>query len=270
MGAARTFFVGLPMFCALVATIFGILTLIGGMDKPGLRDVYFVRINTTDFYPESASPFAALVNSVADELGLQNYYQSSLWNYCSGDLANGSTTKFAAPSFCSDTAADYWFDPVTIIQNDLPSIFTFSLPQSTINDLDVLRVAQTWLKAILVVGTCFSFLTILASFFAFRSRCGSFFASIIAFVGALFTTGGAIVAQVIGIVLRNVINGLTDVELEATLGTKFYIFVWLAAGFSLVYWILLTFTICCCTPQSTKDRRRAKGSRKHEKDLESV
>lgn len=270
MGAARTVFVGLPMLCALIATIFGILTLIGGMDKPGLRDVYFVRINTTDFYPESASPFATLINSVADSLGLQNYYQSSLWNYCSGSLVNGSTTQFASPSFCSDTSADYWFDPVTIIQSDLPSTFSFSLPQDTIDDLDVLRTAQTWLKAILVVGTCFSFLTISASIFAFRSRCGSLFASIIAFIGALFTVAGAIVAQIIGIVVRKVVNGLTDVDLEATLGTKFYIFVWLSAGFSLVYWLLLTFTICCCTPQSTKDKRRGRAARKQEKDIESI
>lgn len=260
MVVSRTIFVTLPILCATISLIFGILTLIGGLPRAGIRDIYYLRINTTDFYPSSSSPFASLINAVAADLGLENYYETSLWNYCSGELKNGSSTEFASPSYCSKSSASYWFDPVTIIQDSVPAVVTFTVPDDTANDLKILKHAHTWCKWNLVVGTCFSFLTIFACFFAFRSRIGSFLATIVALVGALFTVVAAVLAQVLGIVVRNVINGLSDLNLKATLGKKFYVFIWIAAGFSLVYWIIIMFTVCCCAPDRTSRRRALKTS----------
>lgn len=266
MGSARTFFVSIPILCAIVSLILSIVTLIGGLPKAGIEDIYFLRINTTDFYPNSSSPFAALINTVAADLGLENYYQTSLWNYCSGDLKNSSTTEFASPTYCSPANASYWFDPIAIIQNSVPAVVTFTVPESTVDDLKVLKTAQTWLKALLIVGTCFSFLTIFACIFAYRSRVASFLATLVAFIGALFTVVAAVLAQILGIIVRNVINGLTDINLKATLGKKFYVLIWIAAGFALVYWLTITFTICCCVPDRAS-RRKAKQIRSDGSDV---
>lgn len=248
--------------------IFGILVLIGGISKPGIQDIYFLRLNTTNFFPQSSSPLATLINAVASDLGLEDYYQTSLWNYCAGSLRNGSTTSFASPDYCSPTTASYWFDPVAIIEDSIPATITFSLPASTIDDIHIIRTAQHWLKAILVVGTCFSFLTIFACTLAFSSRLGSVFATVIAFIGALFTVVAAVLAQVLGIIVKNVINGITEVSIVATLGKKFYIFIWISAGFALVYWILIMFTMCCCRPSGSLSRKEKRQRKQQTKQME--
>lgn len=271
MGAARTCFVAVSIFCALVSMIFGILVLIGGVSKPGIQDIYFLRLNTTDFVPTSSSALAALIDAVASDLGLEDYYQTSLWNYCAGNLKNGSTTAFASPDYCSSTNASYWFDPVSIIEDSLSSSITFTVPADVLNDLHKIRTSQHWLKAILVVGTCASFLTLIACTCAFRSRLGSVFATITALIGALFTTVGAVLAQVLGILVRNVINGLGEINVHTTLGKKFYILIWISAGFSLIYFICITFTLCCCSPTGSSSRmRKARRNEGNEKQTTMI
>lgn len=256
MGTTRTCFVFLPIVLSAISVIFGVLTLVGGVQKAGIRDIYFLRLNTTDIYANSTSEFGEIVNAVAKDLGLKDYYQTSLWNYCSGDAKNGTVSEFLPPTYCSPTLTSYWFDPVAIIEDLVPeNITTYTVPADLVDDIHVIKIAQTWLKAILIVGTFFSFFTIFACSFAFQSRLGSFLASIVAFVGALFTTVAAVLAQILGIVVRNVINGFTDVNIVATLGRKFYVLIWIAAVTSLLYWITILFTACCCVPDRSSGKK---------------
>lgn len=263
MGAARTFFVSVTIICALVSTVFGILVLIGGLPRAGIEDIYFLRMNTTDLITSSTSGSAILINAAAHDLGLADYYQTSLWNYCSGNLRNGSSTVFASPSSCTTPSASYWFDPVKIITDSVSSTISFTIPQSVTDDVQIIHTVQSWLKALLIVGTVFSFLTMFACSFAFHSRLGSLVASVVAFIGALFTIVGAILAQVSGIVIKNIMDGLTEIQVQATLGTKFYVLLWIAAGFSLLYWTLILATACCCLDRGIiGDKRRKEAAEK--------
>jgi len=68
----------------LISLVFLILILIGNLyDKPVLRDTYFFKLDLSNIIPLSA-PNAMLINSIAQTLGLHDFYQVGLWDFCEG------------------------------------------------------------------------------------------------------------------------------------------------------------------------------------------
>ena len=99
-------------FIYLLAWIFLLLVIIGNIsNKPVLRETYFLKLDTTNIIPQSI-PNAVFINSIARSIGLHDFYQVGLWGYCEGYDDSGITS-------CSDPKALYWFDPVSIIMNEL-------------------------------------------------------------------------------------------------------------------------------------------------------
>jgi hypothetical protein len=97
----------------LIALILVILILLGNTaNKPILRQIFFLKIRLSNIIPRSV-PNAALVNSIARTIGLRDFYQVGLWNFCEG--YDGST----GISFCSTPTKMYYFNPVQIILDEL-------------------------------------------------------------------------------------------------------------------------------------------------------
>lgn len=70
--------------CYFIAIIFLILVIIGNTSiKPVLTDIYFFKLDVSDIIPLSSAN-AVLLNSVARSLGLHDFYQVGLWNFCEG------------------------------------------------------------------------------------------------------------------------------------------------------------------------------------------
>jgi len=98
----------------LISVVFLILVEIGNTSKKGaLPQIYFIKLNLSHVFPTTI-PNSNLLNSIAQTLGLHDFYQVGLWNYCEGYLAQGVTD-------CTKPRALYWFDPVSIISNQLVS-----------------------------------------------------------------------------------------------------------------------------------------------------
>lgn len=98
----------------LLSLIFLILVLIGSIsDKPVLRNIYFMKLDVSNVIPLSI-PNAILINSIAQTIGLHDFYQVGLWNFCEGYNGQGITN-------CSKSKPLYWFNPVEIILNELLS-----------------------------------------------------------------------------------------------------------------------------------------------------
>lgn len=99
-------------FLHLLALVFLVLVTIGNVaDMPVLRDTYFLKINLADIIPLSV-PNAHLINSIARTIGLHDFYQVGMWNFCEGYENTGIT-------HCSETQTLYWFNPVQIILSEL-------------------------------------------------------------------------------------------------------------------------------------------------------
>lgn len=108
----RKVWCGIAAFFLFCAVIFTIMVEIGNTsNKPGLTNLYFIRLNLTNVFPTSV-PNSGILNSIARTLGLYDFYQVGLWNYCEGYNNSGVQV-------CTKPETLYWFDPVSIIQNQL-------------------------------------------------------------------------------------------------------------------------------------------------------
>ena len=108
----RRIFAFLTSFLFLVSLIFLILVEIGTLNAhhPVLSSIYFIRLDLSHIIPRSV-PNSQLINSIARTLGLHDFYQVGLWNFCEG---NGNQI-----TYCSKPRKMYWFNPVQIIVSEL-------------------------------------------------------------------------------------------------------------------------------------------------------
>lgn len=110
----RLIFSLLTSLLFLIALVFLILVEVGNTSSHHrvVGSVYFMKLDLSHIIPQ-AVPQATLINSIARTLGLHDFYQVGLWNYCEG-YGNGITG-------CSKPKTLYWFNPVQIILSELLS-----------------------------------------------------------------------------------------------------------------------------------------------------
>lgn len=180
---------GIRSLFYLIAFIFCLLVEIGTIsNKPVLRDTYFLYLDLSNIIPVSV-PNAVLINSIARSIGLHDFYQVGLWNFCEGYDDEGIT-------HCSTPETLYAFNPVTIIINELLSgassmSFFFSLlkslgddtqasklincclvalPSDITSPLKLARLASRWMFGIFLAATVLNFVLIFLSPLAVSSR----------------------------------------------------------------------------------------------------
>lgn len=105
----------LTSFFLLISVVFMILVEVGDTSAAQhvTTNIYFLKIDLTNIIPTSV-PNSVLINSIAQTLGLHDFYTVGLWGFCEGYNQQGVTG-------CSKPQTLYWFDPVTIIVNELVS-----------------------------------------------------------------------------------------------------------------------------------------------------
>lgn len=108
----RKIFALLTSFFLFITVIFLILVELGGTyNRPAIRNWYFLKINASNIFPASVPNFQ-LINTIAQTLGLHDFYQVGLWGFCEGYVNEGVT-------YCSHPQTLYWFNPVEILRNEL-------------------------------------------------------------------------------------------------------------------------------------------------------
>lgn len=108
----RRIFAFLASFLFLLSLIFLILVEVGNLNahRPVLSSIYFIKLDLSHIIPRSV-PNSILINSIARTLGLHDFYQVGLWNFCEG-YGDEITS-------CSRPQKMYWFNPVEIILDEL-------------------------------------------------------------------------------------------------------------------------------------------------------
>lgn len=96
----------------LISVVFLILVEIGNTSIGHiLNGIYFIKLDLTNIVPQTI-PDAVLINSLAQSLGLHDFYTVGLWNFCEGYNGEGVTN-------CASPHTLYWFNPVAILQSEL-------------------------------------------------------------------------------------------------------------------------------------------------------
>ncbi|KAJ5951237.1 Actin cortical patch SUR7/pH-response regulator PalI [Penicillium vulpinum] len=276
----------------LIAWIFLLLVVIGNIsDKPVLRSTYFLYLDLSNIIPVSV-PNAVLINSIAQTIGLHDFYQVGLWNFCEGYNGEGIT-------YCSKPETLYAFNPVDIILNELLAGATIALPADIQSPLKLARLASHWMFGILLTAAVLNFVMIFVGPLAVSSRhprsikawaagysgahppAGkpphrrrTFFwlralpMLILTFFTALVTIVGSAVATVMFLIFANVFsNADQSINIQAHVGTQMLVFMWIGSGFSLIAFIIQLGSCCaaCCRGRKARKQLKSQGINWHEK-----
>ncbi|KAH0836121.1 integral membrane protein [Fonsecaea pedrosoi] len=246
----------------LLSTVFLILVEIGNInDKAVIRSTYFLKIDLANIIPASV-PNAIFINSIAQSIGLHDFYQVGLWNFCEGYNGEGIT-------YCSPTKTLYWFNPVEIILDELLAGASITLPSEVIDVLDLVRLASFWMFSCFLVGTCLTFLCIFVSPLGFsqrprwRHKAKRIFLrqlpiSILTLAALLFTAVATLIATIMFLIFQDKFSGAADLNIHARLGKPMLAFMWIATGLNLIGFLMQLGTccgVCCCTGRRRAVRR---------------
>ncbi|ROW13332.1 hypothetical protein VPNG_05521 [Cytospora leucostoma] len=248
---ARRTFVILASLLYLVAWVFLLLIELGSTKKSNklLGEIYFFRLSLADIIPTSVNN-AMLVNSIARGLGLHDYYQPGLWNYCEGYNDEGIT-------HCSTPKSYYWFNPVDIILNELLSGATIALPSEITQILGILKICSNIMFAFFLAGTIVSFCMVFLTPLAIFSRWWAIPMALVSFLTFLIILVASVIASVISFVFKYAATAQSSLNINAYIGTRMFVFMWVATGCAFFAFILHAGMGCCCT-----SRRDLKTGRK--------
>ncbi|KAK4153907.1 SUR7/PalI family-domain-containing protein [Chaetomidium leptoderma] len=227
-------------FAYLLSWIFLVLILIGNTHpRPVLDSVYFFKLDLADIIPTSV-PNASLINSIAQSIGLHDFYQVGLWNFCEGYLNVGIT-------YCSPPQTLYWFNPVEILMNELLSGATIALPTQVITILSVLRITSQIMFGFFLTAAVLAFLMVLLSPLAVSSRWWSLPLAVASFLQVMLVLAASVVGTAISVAFKYAAEAQSELNIRVVVGIKMLVFMWLAVGFSIWAFAVHSGMGCCCT-----------------------
>jgi hypothetical protein len=191
------------------------------------------------------------VNSLARSLGLHDFYQVGLWNFCEGYNNEGIT-------YCSRHQTLYWFNPVEILLNELLAGATITLPNNINDILDLIKIASHIMFGFFLTGAIMNFINIFLAPIVLYSRWWSLAFVVWSFISTLMTVAATVIATAMFIIFRNVITSQQSLNIGASVGVQMFAFMWVAAAMSLFAWVIHLCLSCCCA-----SRRDVKTGRKH-------
>ncbi|KAI0202007.1 SUR7/PalI family-domain-containing protein [Astrocystis sublimbata] len=242
------------IFLYLVSIIFLILVEIGNTRNNAiLGDMYFFKLDLTNVLVKSAPTSLSLQNSIARTLGLHDFYQVGLWNFCEGYQYEGIT-------HCTKPDASFWFNPVKILLSELLSGASIALPSEVNDILNILRIASRVMFGFFLGGILLNAILLVSSVVVLYSRWWSLPAGIISGISSVVLIVAAGLGTAISYVFQAALNSQPDLGVSASVGTKMLAFEWTAAGLTMLAFTIHAGLGCCCT--SRRDMRTGrKGGR---------
>ncbi|KAI9708092.1 MAG: hypothetical protein M1820_004296 [Bogoriella megaspora] len=251
---ARLIWALISSFFLLVALVFLILVEVGDTSIGRVTNsIYFLNLDLSQIVPQSV-PDAVLINSVAQSLGLHDFYTVGLWGYCEGYFSEGVT-------FCSKPRTLYWFNPVEILVNELLNGASIALPTQATTYLHILKTASQWMFGLFLSGACLTFVLIFLSILTIYSRWATLLIGIFTLLNAIIVTVATVLGTAIFVILQIAFESVDELNIKADIGNKMFAFMWIAAGSTIIAWIIHTGMCCCCTSRRDVKRGRKRGSR---------
>ncbi|KAG5923051.1 hypothetical protein E4U42_005064 [Claviceps africana] len=225
----------------LISLPFLILVLIGNThDVAVLRDLYFFQLDVSQIIPIAVAN-AKLLNSVARSLGLHDFYQVGVWNYCEGFVDTGV-------AYCSPPQTFYWFNPVEILVGQLLAGARIALPSQVLTILSLLRIGSKVMYGFFMVGTILSFILLLGTPLVLRTRWFSLFTSVFGALAGVMLTVAAAIATVISVAAKVALTAQDQLNIRVNIGVKMFAFMWIGAITTDLAFLLHAAMGCCCKP----------------------
>jgi len=250
-----------PMLLTLASLCCVLIVMIGGTNKNSgmISGLYFLRIDTRfidtpeniDLIPGTDWDNQLLksgFNATASELGLDDFYTSSLWNYCSGKV---SGDKWDINN-CGKPSASYSFDPIRILDVEAEGK-DVNFPDSVKKVSKAVSAASKVMLAMYVLGTISTIITFAVGWFGLLSRWGSCVTTIFADIAFFFLLTASIISTALYVSIREAFNkALKEFSVNAQINRQMFTITWLSVAFSLgacIFWMLST---CCCSGRRSR------------------
>ncbi|KAJ4306162.1 hypothetical protein N0V88_000958 [Collariella sp. IMI 366227] len=196
-------------FAYLLSWIFLLLVVIGNTyDRPVLNSIFFFKLDLADIIPTSV-PNADLINSIAQSIGLHDFYQ--------------------------------------ILTSELLSGATIALPTEVVTILSVLRITSQIMFGFFLTSAVLAFILIFLTPLAIVSRWWSLPLAIVSFLEMLLILAASIVGTAISVAFKYAAEAQSELNIHVVLGVKMWVFMWLATGFSVWAFAVHSGMGCCCT-----------------------
>jgi hypothetical protein len=234
----------------LISVVAIILVELGNNRVGFLNNLYFIFLDLSDIVPVSV-PDANLLNSIAQSLGLHDFYTVGLWGYCEGYFGGRGVTD------CSSPMAGYYFNPVEIIQSELLAGATIALPSQINSVLTLIKIASQWMFGLYLAGVILAGLLIFLSPLALYTRWASFPLVILGFLAAVCLVVSAGISTAMFVIMQVAVTSVTRLNIRAEIGVGMFVCMWIGALAAVLGWVVLFSGCCCCA-----SRRDVKTGRK--------
>lgn len=154
--------------------------------------------------------------TIAETLGLHDFYQTGLWNYCEG-FYNINLDWAPVPTDCGPQSNGYYFDPIGIMSTELLPPYTIVFVQAEVDAITTVHQNSSWLRAAFVITAIFTGFTLLIGPLTgvwHQRRLMNCLPVGCMCIGAFFFFCGAVTATSVYFKLRDAFNNDTRLNVE--------------------------------------------------------
>ncbi|ANB13453.1 Uncharacterized protein YKL187C [Sugiyamaella lignohabitans] len=246
------------MVGSLVALVLALVVFLGSYEHAtGLKSIYFMRIDLSNISASAVqgipSDIAAAVDqqipNIMQTLGISDFYDAGTNGYCQGT----DNTTGQVITECFTPHMPFWFDFVSILENNTNTGIQINLPSEVKDYEKVLHAASVGMWVCYVVGIVVSALAVVSGIFAICSRFAACCASIISVVAFLALLLASALATGIFVTYRKEFNNQLDsFGAVASLNGGTYVLTWVSVAASL--WAAFWWFVAMCCGKSSRRR----------------
>jgi hypothetical protein len=198
-------------------------------------------------------------NITAADLGLNDLYDVTLWNWCY-TAQNGTRT-------CTKPEFNWAQKELNQTTQNLKTVgnaagVKVTLPKEITSAIDTFGTITKWTEVVFIVAIVALAVELFLGIFANCSRAFSCLTFIVAGVASAAVCGFAALATAMSVVVVGTVEATAKFYgVQADFNTKYLAAVWIAAAFALAAGFFWMFTMCCCKPDHSSSRRS--GRKRH-------
>lgn len=170
---------------------------------------------------------------------------------------------YSGITYCSTPTTSFWFNPVDVLLNELLAGASVALPNEVNSILTILRLASHIMFGFFLAAVLLNFVLMLVAPVVIYSRWWSLPFSIFSFIATLLVLVASALGTAMSFVFKYAMNSQPDLNIQADIGLKMLVFMWIATGCTIISFIIHVGLCCCCT-----SRRDVKTGRKGGRHVE--
>ncbi|KAI1378667.1 SUR7/PalI family-domain-containing protein [Hypoxylon crocopeplum] len=200
-------------------------------------------------------------NITAAQLGIDNIYEFTLWNYCtvpSNGTKNCTKAKF---NWAEEDLQTEW---VETFSQELGTNVT--IPQAINDTLTTFKTLVKWTEVVYIIAMVGLALELVVGLFTACSRLVSCLTWLISGIATLAVIAAAAMMTALSLVVVGAVKvAVGQYGGDATWSSNFLACIWIGVAFALGASLFWLFSICCCAPEHRPYNKRSQHGAESEK-----